>query len=277
MDRNYEDMPMENILAIITEEVNFSGDSFGWVGDIPTPLLSELVSRGIVPEEGMFGTWNKDPSHTGKANDIPFLVYKAAHDFREGRDGPLNDDELRAWGSSSFKLGNHKIGEDTIIFNMTSGHDCPNRNKCDIKGNCYAVADEKLWKTPLDFRRRQNAFWDHTTIDQFIAAIPIPKYFRFSEAGDFRTQVDVDRMTIVAKELKKKGITTYGYTNSDYLDFSELMKVAVVNGHGFMLNNKTVIKKKAADGDLICPGDCRDCDWCKVASNKTIVFEKRSR
>ena len=276
--RQYSDYLMQECLAIITEEVGFSGDSFDWSGDIPKPLRDELRKRGIVPQSTFIKGWTKDPDFTGNPDDIPFKVYQAMDAYNGGRTDKLTKEELDVWGSDSFKLGNHKLGEDTIIFNMTSGHDCPCRDKCDVRGNCYAVADEKLWKTPLDYRRRQNIFWDNTTIDEFIAAIPIPNYFRFSESGDFRTQVDVDRMTAVAKAISKRGIVTYGYTNRPDLDLTALMEVAVVNGHGFMANNATVIK----EGDLskykfVCPGNCRTCDWCKVATEKTIIFPKRRR
>jgi hypothetical protein len=279
-NRYYSDIPMQNALAIITEEVRSQGDSYGWKGEVATPLREELGKRGIVLEEDdMYGpVWIMDPYHTGNPDDIPFEVYKAADEYREGRTGPLTDDEIKAWGGSSFKLGNHKLGEDTIIFNMTSGHDCPCRNKCDVKANCYATADEKLYPNVLPYRRRQTIFWDSTTAEQFVEAMPIPRYFRFSESGDFRNQEDVDKMVEVAEILNARyNIRTYGYTNRDDVDLSELARVAVVNGHGFMINNKTVVKDKPEEGDFVCPGDCRCCNACKEPGRKTIVFTKRKR
>jgi len=207
------------------------------------------------------------------------LIYKAMDAYRDGRKGPFDSEELDALGSSCFKLGNKKLGEDTIIFNMTSGHDCPARHRCDMRDHCYAVADEKLWRTPLDYRRRQTVFWDTLNSSEFVDRMPIPRYFRFSEAGDFRTQADVDKMAEVAALLKLKyNIHTYGYTNMPDLDFSELKKFATVNGHGFMVSNKTVVKKKPDyDKDSICPGDCRHCNWCKVSTNRVVVFPERRR
>lgn len=279
-NRHYEDIPMQNTLAIITEEVNFSGDSYGWKGTVAAPLKEELGKRGIIlVEDELYGpVWVKDPHYTGNPDDIPFKVYKAMEQYRNGRTGPLTGEEIEAWGSSSFKLGNKKLGEDTIIFNMTAGHDCPCRDKCDVKGNCYAVADEKLYAQALDYRRRQTVFWDSVDAQQFVRAMPIPRYFRFSESGDFRTQADVDKMAEVALILSNNyGIKTYGYTNRDDLDLSYLSSVATVNGHGFMVSNMTMIKDKPEPGDIVCPGDCRYCYLCKEDSGNTIVFPRRKR
>jgi len=55
MSRQYEDMSLDEALAIITEEVSFSGDSFGWSGIAPTPLVNELAKRGIIYIEGLIG------------------------------------------------------------------------------------------------------------------------------------------------------------------------------------------------------------------------------
>ena len=280
MDRRYygKSNAMHECMAIIVEEVENTGDSFGWSGDIPTPLETELKNRGIVYKGDLIGCWTKDPNFTGNPDDIPFNVYKASLAHREeGRTGKLTDKELESWGDSSFKLGNKKLGTDTIIFNMTSGHDCPCRDTCDVRANCYAVADEKLWGTPLEYRRRQNAFWDLTDVDQFLSAMPIPRYFRFSESGDFRTQADVDKMTEVAKRLSDRGIITYGYTNRSDLDLTKLKEVAVVNGHGFMAGNVVKIVNDTSNYKYVCPGNCRYCDWCKVSDGKTIAFPKRRR
>jgi len=277
-DRNYCDYAMEETLGIITEEVDFSGDSFGWGGFIPTPLSTELNKRGIIHMDDMFGTWSKDPEHTENPDDIPLLIHKAMDEYRGGRTGPFSDEELDALGSSLFKLGNKKLGEDTIVFNMTSGHDCPSRDHCDCKDHCYAVADEKLWKTPLAYRRRQTVFWDTLNAKEFVDRMPIPRFFRFSEAGDFRTQKDVDKMAEIALLLRlEHGIWTYGYTNQAQFDFSELEQNATVNGHGFLVSNRVVIKAKPKTTDDICPGNCRYCDWCKESTGRTIVFPERKR
>ena len=113
---------------------------------------------------------------------------------------------------------------------------------------------------------------------EFIKSMPIPTHFRFSESGDFRNQADVDKMTEIALVLKDtRGVETYGYTNRRDLNFTELEKTAVVNGHGFMLSNKTEIKAEPSDTDDVCPGNCRYCDWCKVATSRVIVFPLRNR
>ena len=276
MNRDYTE-PLHECLAVITEEVSFSGDSFGWQGHPPVPLVEELEKRGIVREEGLLGGWVKDPCFSGNPDDLPFLIYKAMDAMGMDPERGLSHKEKKVMGDYCFKLGNKKLSTNTIIFNMTSGTDCPCKDTCEVREDCYAMADENLWKTPLDYRRRQEAFWKNTTAEEFVELMPIPKYFRFSEAGDFRSQKDVDKMKKVAALLLEKGIRTYGYTNRSDLDFSDLMEVAVVNGQGFMVNNKIIIKSKPEKGDIVCPGNCRYCDLCKRDDGIDIVFPKRKR
>lgn len=278
-DRTYSEHTFDEMVGIITEEVFGSGESFGWTGDVPTPIKEELANRGIEldprdPERWLRSALTMKPDSSGTEN----LINQAMLQYRGGETGPFTPREFKEFGESCFKLGNKKLGKDTIVFNMTSGHDCPSKGHCECRTNCYATADEMLWKTPLAYRRRQNAYWDKVTVDEFMRHVPIPTHFRFSESGDFRSQKDVDKMVEIAKRLKEeRGVITYGYTNRYDLDFTELSKVAVLNGHGFMLGNKTCVKDDVEPGDRVCPGDCRYCDWCKVATGMTIVFPRRNR
>ena len=260
MDRDYQSNSLDELRAVIIEEVLTLGESEGWPNDPPAPLVSSLEEEGVAMAAP--GSW-------GRAHlvDIP-----AAEDMSYALAEELS--------KSYFKLGNKKLGIDTVIFNITSGTDCPAVSQCDVLKHCYARADERFRPGCLARRRRQTKFWDSVTPKQFVRAFPVPRYFRFSESGDFRDQTDVDKMAEIAVLLKREhGVVTYGYTRRSDLDLSELMANAVVNGHGFDASNRTeiVVKDSDVQVDVVCPGNCRTCDFCKVADNLTIGFELRRR
>lgn len=107
----------------------------------------------------------------------------------------------------AYTLGNSKIGEDTLIFNMGSAHTCPSAKLglCDMahkslggNGKCYALKAEYFYPQSLPFRTLQKVQWDNWTAgeiaDQIFAVIfrsrkfktPV-RFVRFNEAGDFYT------------------------------------------------------------------------------------------
>ena len=46
-----------------------------------------------------------------------------------------------------FKRGNHKIGKDTLIFNMGPASLCPSKDRglCQVAHKCYALRDERRY------------------------------------------------------------------------------------------------------------------------------------
>lgn len=168
--------------------------------------------------------------------------------------------------------GNKKIGKDTLIFNMSSATDCPSRNRglCNIEGGkCYAMKAEKTWPQVLPYRREQGLYWSSHSSSEIAADIravmsrknnPI-KYVRFSEAGDFDVQLDVEKMKDVARKIPE--VQFYGYTARRDLSFDNLPDNMVVNGSGFMVSNMFTALKDMATAEIQCPGDCRECDLCK--------------
>jgi hypothetical protein len=234
------------------------GVSEGWGGEAPPALIPVLDDDGVSLVDGYWVKAHLDDIPAAEA--MPYSLV----------------DEL---SKSYFKAGNKKLGRDTIIFNITSGTDCPcaHDKVCDVLKHCYARADERFRPNALAYRRRQTKFWDSVTPEQFVKAFPVPRYFRFSESGDFRHQADVDKMAAIAHLLDANhGVITYGYTRRSDLDLSKLLAAAVVNGHGFMASNNTVVEEDPKGG-FVCPGDCRDCDFCKVARGVDIKFKLRRR
>lgn len=189
-----------------------------------------------------------------------------------------------------IKFGNHKLGDDTAIFNITPADTCPSKQigLCQVikKGiTCYAAKAERTYKFVRDYRQRQQDYWrnsDATTIIRDIvrkikARRKETRYLRFNESGDFIDQSDIDKLSAVAEGLKELGITTYGYTARSDLDFRPAK--FLVKGSGHDKGNTgtcTVIRKHepVPEGYIECPGSCKRCNLCKINVVHNIAFRQ---
>ena len=179
-------------------------------------------------------------------------------------------------------IGNHKIGTDTMIINMGPAATCPARKlgMCGIGGKCYArKAERQYYKTVPAYREYQQRIWNKLSADKIAAdlieiaerrrKVPI-KYLRFSESGDFTTQIDVDKMSKIAYWLGAYScVRVYGYTARHDLDYKKVYRNMVVNGSGFMVHNQFNAVAEPT-GKVVCGGDCRTCNRCKVRGELTI-------
>lgn len=177
--------------------------------------------------------------------------------------------------------GNRKIGNDTLIINITSARDCPSKalGLCKIQDICYAMKAERQYPTVLPYRRRQMMYWTTHTADQIAADFRIEitrktkepiKYIRVSEAGDFRNQSDVVKLFKITELLADTGVKIYGYTARVDLDFSKAPSNLTLQGSGFKIHNSftAIDKAKVQPTDTVCPGNCRTCSMCK--SNNSL-------
>lgn len=187
-----------------------------------------------------------------------------------------------------FSIGNKKLGKDTAILNITPAHLCPSRQLglCKLpahgKGSCYAMKAERCYPSSLPFRLEQMWEWDHETAEEIAESVielnnpnrrrrtPI-KFVRLSEAGDFRTQQDVDKASKIAELLEPAGITMYGYTTRSDLDYTAIHKNLTMNGTGFQIHNEfRPVRTNTGTVTDCCPGDCRACGLCKSRGGRTI-------
>jgi hypothetical protein len=178
-----------------------------------------------------------------------------------------------------MSIGNTKIGNDTLIFNITSAHDCPSAKLgfCQLPNSkaCYARRGERH-PVVKAFRRRQTEQFDRHTVSYLAYAFlkaqnkyPNIKYLRISESGDFRSQADVQKISSLAEFLNGY-MRVYTYTARKDLDFSDISENLVLNGSGFMLHNRFLVVKHPDPSKPLCPMDCSKCNWCKVKNRKTI-------
>jgi hypothetical protein len=184
----------------------------------------------------------------------------------------------------TFRRGNFKIGDDTLIMNITSATDCPSKalGLCKHSDKCYAHKAEVFHPTVRPFRRNQTILFDNCTAENFakdtLAILarsrkPI-KYLRFSEAGDFRSQADVDKLSQIASLLAGK-IKVYGYTARRDLDYSNLSDNITINGSGFMLHNlfEAQANPIPTGKQKLCKGNCRLCKLCVKRSYNHVLIK----
>ena len=188
-----------------------------------------------------------------------------------------------------MKISNHKIGDDTLIFNLCSSHNCPSKRLelCQLENpdiDCYGMNDEVFRPRALHYRNRQEFAWNCCSSKQIAEQIikrvegrrttPL-EYLRVSEAGDLKTQRDVAKLVDVAKRLDGL-VVTYVYTARSDLNFSKRGPL-VVNGSGFMVDNAFNIVPVPPKRKPVCVNNCRLCDMCKEKGGRTIYAKFRRR
>ena len=196
--------------------------------------------------------------------------------------------------------GNLKLGNDTLILNITSATDCPSARLglCQLHNpkQCYALKAEKMYPGCLPYRRRQAEYWDATPWNviakDFIAlfkrfpSLSRIKYIRINESGDFRDQNDIYQLNTIAYAVNnalRKNLIWYGYSARSDLDFSQAENLLIKgSGHLNGNNGRVIVRKldKALKGKTIsiegfvayvCPGKCHDCSFCKRNIGQTLL------
>lgn len=191
-------------------------------------------------------------------------------------------------------FGNHKLGDDTAIFNMGPALTCPAKElkMCQLIATCkcYAEKAEILYgERVIQHRKNQGNFWKstdkHDILQNIFRRINARKketrYLRFNESGDFSIQADIEKLSYIAEALKTINIVTYGYTARYDLDYRDIK--FLVKGSGWnreeINGTTTVIGKNDSipEGFILCPGkkqSCATCNLCKVDTKLNIAFRK---
>ena len=189
--------------------------------------------------------------------------------------------------------GNSKIGKDTLIMNITSATDCASAKLglCKVADKCYALKPERMYPNCIPSRNEQTKAFDSLSAHEIALELikkvktrekrnaslwlrnkpmlPEIKYLRFSEAGDFRTQADIEKISTIADLLREYNVRVYGYTARKDLTFTGISDNMTVNGSGFMIHNNFKAVKKAKT-KLVCIGSCIRCKLCTVRHGETV-------
>lgn len=210
---------------------------------------------------------------------------------------------IRAWVKGrkySLSLGNKKLPEETLIFNLPAVVTCPFKTSfCgggidDKKPACYALKAERLYKNTKEARlnnhERAKSFFfvsDMVKIIKSISEKKKIKHVRIHESGDFWGQDYFNKWQCIAKAFPD--IVFYAYTKSFFLDFSS-------KGENFILiasfdkttpeRHKELFKQKESffnksfsivdKGEKAsCIQDCTKCNLCFSFSGlKVLTVEK---
>lgn len=145
----------------------------------------------------------------------------------------MHNHKSRYYGA--FKVGNLNLYNNILISNLTSYKTCPSRllGLCHIENigkKCYAKKPEQQYKHCLEYRTKQENYWDSTNIIDIAYDIQCIikrnkqlKYFRLNEVGDFENQFMIGKVSTLSYWLKRDyNIITYCYTCRSDLRFNDV-------------------------------------------------------
>jgi len=190
-----------------------------------------------------------------------------------------------------LKFGNHKLGDDTAILNMGTAVECPSRKLglCKVVDDgikCYAEKAEVQYPNTVPAaRKRQEKYWKTTEASKIATDIiakikrrrKTTKYLRFNESGDFWSQDDIAKLSVIAEYLALYDVTVYGNSARADLDFKNAAFLVKGSGHDKGNNGKSIVIGKtevAPKGFKVCTGDCRKCNMCKKEDSINIAFRR---
>jgi hypothetical protein len=203
-------------------------------------------------------------------------------------------------GFMPSKVGNTKIGNDTLIINVNHAFNCfsDKSGYCEHCNDCYAKKAPNTYPNSFLYGFASEINFNKLSIDEIINSIKKAhkedlkankiKFLRFNEAGDFKSLDLFLKANEVAKYFKEHyNIISYTYThNKELLPYKDMIKNSyiVMNwsikaGNGFKqaitCNKASDLAKYLSDKEnyVICKGKCHNCSYCKDKTDlRTVVF-----
>ena len=187
-------------------------------------------------------------------------------------------------------FGNKKLPKTTAIYNLGTWFLCPGRLEgyCELATVCYAKCREVMGSV-IKSRLNNYLFWKTNsakTIAEFISySIMAEKMkgnpvnlLRFNEVGEIEDQNELEKMVKISNIIYlKTGVQSYTYTHNRNLNFNIKRPNLIINGSGFMVDNRfTVVKpeeykKYVQDHNCIeCP---QNCEYCGTICSKKLGVE----
>lgn len=196
-----------------------------------------------------------------------------------------------------LKRGNLKLPASTIVFNLSSAHDCVAlaNGTCQL-GNpcrdCYAYRDEITYPDTLPYRRRQEILFDNVGANEIANAIlgmvdrsrTTIDSVRVDESGECKSQEQLERIEsaarIVNDTLRASGrrpLKWYMYSAMSW-DFTVCDEITVNRSGGRTgpddSCNGYIAADEIPDGAIVCKCDCRKYSLCS-RSHGHDVYVKR--
>lgn len=196
------------------------------------------------------------------------------------------------------KIGNEKIGDDTIIINTNHALNCFSSKKgyCNIKKDCYAKKSSNIYVNSCLYNLAAEINFKNLSAEKIIfdiegvinSADSDIKFIRFNEAGDFINYELFKKANKIATYfMKKYDIISYTYTHNKELEeyITDIYNSNIVLNYSYdvktsldvkkcIVINKSDIYNYINDNNyVICGGVCSNCSYCKNKKEKrTVIF-----
>lgn len=196
------------------------------------------------------------------------------------------------------KIGNEKIGDDTIIINTNHALNCycSKKGYCNMKKDCYAKKSSNTYVNSCLYNLAAEINFKKLPAEKIISDIEEVinsadsdiKFIRFNEAGDFINYDLFKKANKIATYfMKKYDIISYTYTHNKELEeyITDIYNSNIVLNYSYdvktsldvkkcIVINKSDIYNYINDNNyVICGGVCSNCSYCKNKKEKrTVIF-----
>lgn len=196
------------------------------------------------------------------------------------------------------KIGNEKIGDDTIIINTNHALNCycSKKGYCNMKKDCYAKKSSNTYINSCLYNLAAEINFKKLSAKKIISDIEEViksadsdiKFIRFNEAGDFINNDLFKKANKIATYfMKKYDIISYTYTHNKELEryINDIANSNIVLNYSYNVKtsldvkkciviNKSEIYNYINDNNyVICGGVCSNCSYCKnKKDNRIIIF-----
>lgn len=195
------------------------------------------------------------------------------------------------------KIGNEKIGDDTIIINTNHALNCfcSKKGYCNMKKDCYAKKSSNIYINSCLYNLAAEINFKNLSAEKIIldiegvinSADSDIKFIRFNEAGDFINYDLFKKANKIATYfMKKYDIISYTYTHNKELEeyITDIYDSNIVLNYSYdvktsldvkkcIVINKSDIYNYINDNNyVICGGVCSNCSYCKNKKEKRAVI-----
>lgn len=196
------------------------------------------------------------------------------------------------------KIGNEKIGNDTLIINTNHALNCycSKKGYCNMKKDCYAKKSSNTYVNSCLYNLAAEINFKNLSAEKIISDIKEVinsadsdiKFIRFNEAGDFINYDLFKKANKIATYfMKKYDIISYTYSHNKELEeyITDIYNSNIVLNYSYdvktsldvkkcIVINKSDIYNYINDNNyVICGGVCSNCSYCKNKQEKrTVIF-----
>ena len=196
------------------------------------------------------------------------------------------------------KIGNEKIGDDTIIINTNHALNCycSKKGYCNMKKDCYAKKSSNTYVNSCLYNLAAEINFKKLSAEKIISDIEGVinsadsdiKFIRFNEAGDFINYDLFKKANKIATYfMKKYDIISYTYSHNKELEeyITDIYNSNIVLNYSYDVKTSLDVKKCIVidksdiynyindNNYVICGGVCSNCSYCKNKKEKrTVIF-----